>query len=229
MGSASELLLAHRHHRRGAPPGTPEPAGVSPLLCRGVSSLYCAYKRESDNSDSGKIATIGEYHSGLPGNGLRGYRVTLRVLIDSNIYDKFIDPPCILNRILELIRIGKIELLQPQIIRSQLAEMTDIRKRDKLLSIPTRAVPGDGFLAGYSGAGDRVGAGSGRIKIDDILTKKKPTRGHIEDALIATTAVTEADAFVTEDKRLGNKMRSAKLSIQLWTFADFESHLSHLT
>ena len=26
-----------------APPGTPEPAGVSPLYCRAVSSLYCAY------------------------------------------------------------------------------------------------------------------------------------------------------------------------------------------
>src|SRR6476620_8505098 len=40
----AELLLAHRQHRHGAPPGTPEPGGVSPLSCRGVSSLYCAYK-----------------------------------------------------------------------------------------------------------------------------------------------------------------------------------------
>src|ERR1700679_1262448 len=39
----AELLLAHRHHRHGAPPGTPEPGGVSPLSCRGVSSLYCFY------------------------------------------------------------------------------------------------------------------------------------------------------------------------------------------
>src|SRR6476661_6168349 len=40
----AELLLAHRQHRHhGAPPGTPEPGEVSPLYCRGVSSLYCAY------------------------------------------------------------------------------------------------------------------------------------------------------------------------------------------
>src|SRR5271163_1854971 len=39
----AELLLAHRHHRHGASSGTPEPAGVSPLLCTGVSSLYCSY------------------------------------------------------------------------------------------------------------------------------------------------------------------------------------------
>src|SRR6266478_302307 len=55
----AELLLAHRQHRHhGAPPGTPEPAGVSPLSCRGVSSLYCAYTRESRNGDSGKSAVI---------------------------------------------------------------------------------------------------------------------------------------------------------------------------
>src|SRR6478752_4961757 len=43
----AELLLAHRQHRQGAPPRTPEPGGVSPLSCRGVSSLYCAYTARS--------------------------------------------------------------------------------------------------------------------------------------------------------------------------------------
>src|SRR5215469_1453578 len=41
----AELQLAHRQHRHhGAPPRTPKPGRVSPLLCRGVSSLYCSYK-----------------------------------------------------------------------------------------------------------------------------------------------------------------------------------------
>src|ERR1700731_2681645 len=46
----AELLLAHRQHRQGAPPGTPEPGGVSPLSCRGVSSLYCAYRASSSGT-----------------------------------------------------------------------------------------------------------------------------------------------------------------------------------
>src|ERR1700731_2233440 len=46
----AELLLAHRQHRHGAPPGTPEPGGVSPLSCRGVSSLYCAYRGKGGKS-----------------------------------------------------------------------------------------------------------------------------------------------------------------------------------
>src|SRR5246127_1119003 len=51
----AELLLAHRQHRHhGAPPGTPKPGRVSPLLCRGVSSLYCAYIRYSQNHHLGK-------------------------------------------------------------------------------------------------------------------------------------------------------------------------------
>src|SRR5215472_13046861 len=55
----AELLLAHRQHRHGAPPGTPEPAGVSPLYCRGVSSLYGAYIKKSENTRSGKITLWG--------------------------------------------------------------------------------------------------------------------------------------------------------------------------
>src|SRR5712671_6464939 len=55
----AELLLAHRQHRHhGAPPGTPEPAGVSPLSCRGVSSLYCAYIQRSRNMISGKSPAV---------------------------------------------------------------------------------------------------------------------------------------------------------------------------
>src|ERR1700732_4996796 len=51
----AELLLAHRQHRQGAPPGTPEPGGVSPLSCRGVSSLYCAYKKSGAKGGFWKI------------------------------------------------------------------------------------------------------------------------------------------------------------------------------
>src|SRR5580698_5547985 len=54
----AELLLAHRQHRHGAPPGTPEPGDVSPLLCRGVSSLYCAYIIMSHNIYYGKLAAL---------------------------------------------------------------------------------------------------------------------------------------------------------------------------
>src|SRR5260370_25350931 len=53
----AELRLAHRQHRHhGAPPGTPEPGKVSPLYCRGVSSLYCAYMGCPRNTRSGKVA-----------------------------------------------------------------------------------------------------------------------------------------------------------------------------
>ena len=50
----TEFLLAHRHRRHGASPATPEPAGVSPLSCRGVSSLYCGYTFVPRNMVYGK-------------------------------------------------------------------------------------------------------------------------------------------------------------------------------
>jgi hypothetical protein len=40
-----KFLLAHRHHRHRAPRGSSNPWAVSRQLCRGVSSLYCGYKK----------------------------------------------------------------------------------------------------------------------------------------------------------------------------------------
>src|ERR1700680_248536 len=53
----AELLLAHRQHRHGAPPGTPEPGGVSPLSCRGVSSLYIALTKCLSRIEKSQILT----------------------------------------------------------------------------------------------------------------------------------------------------------------------------
>src|SRR5215469_9065423 len=51
----AELQLAHRQHRHhGAPPRTPKPGRVSPLLCRGVSSLYCSYIKPAHKCGSGQ-------------------------------------------------------------------------------------------------------------------------------------------------------------------------------
>jgi hypothetical protein len=160
--------------------------------------------------------------------------VTLRILLDNCIYDEIIASPSLFDRIHELIRSKSIEIVQPHIIRSQLEKAPEW-KREKLLSIPVRVIPADGFLAGYSSAGDRVGDGSGGIKIDDIMKKqkpheedKKPTCGNTQDALIATTAATEADIFVTEDRGLRNRVKLMKPSIRSWNFADFESNVASL-
>src|ERR1700738_4079197 len=59
----AKLLLAHRQHRQGAPPGTPEPGGVSPLSCRGVSSLYCAYTASALKPVFWKIIGVGKYYN----------------------------------------------------------------------------------------------------------------------------------------------------------------------
>jgi hypothetical protein len=62
----TEFLLAHRHRRHGASPATPEPAGVSPLSCRGVSSLYCGYTRRPHNMVYVKSAARDE----MPSSGI---------------------------------------------------------------------------------------------------------------------------------------------------------------
>jgi hypothetical protein len=158
----------------------------------------------------------------------------LRILLDTCIYDKIIASPRLCERIHELIRSKKIEIVQPHIVRSQLEDAPE-SKREKLLSIPVRVIPVDAFLAGYSRAGDRVGDGSGGIKIDDIMKKQKPherdkklTPRQYRDALIATTAATEAGVLVTKDRRLRNRAKWVKPTMHVWNFSEFESHLANL-
>jgi hypothetical protein len=166
-----------------------------------------------------------------PDAGLK--KMIMRILPDTCIYDKIIASPHLYDHIRELIRSKRIEIVQPHIITSQLEQAPE-SKREKLLSIPARVIPVDGFLTGHSGAGDRVGDGSGGIKIDDIMKKKqpheedkKPTPGNIHDALIATTAAMEADVLVTEDRRLRNRAKLVKPTMHVWNFADLESYLTN--
>src|ERR1700730_1261118 len=68
----AELLLAHRQHRHhGAPPGTPEPGEVSPLYCRGVSSLYCAYNVSAHNIVFWKVSRVSAGPQRFLRSGLR--------------------------------------------------------------------------------------------------------------------------------------------------------------
>jgi predicted nucleic acid-binding protein len=159
-------------------------------------------------------------------DGSGSEEMILRILLDTCIYDEIITSPRLSDRIHELIRSERIEIIQPHIIRSQL-EAAPESKRKALLSIPVRVIPVDGLLAGYSSAGDRVGSGSGGIRIEEMLKNKKPTPGNTRDALIATTAATETDVFVTKDRRLRNRMKSMSPSTQIWNFTDLESHLAN--
>lgn len=48
---------------------------------------------------------------------------------------------------------------------------------------------------------------------------------HIEDALIALAAAKEADILVTDDKRLGKKVKAAASTLQVWCFADLVAYI----
>src|ERR1700730_15759163 len=55
--SGAHPVLARLTPRRTS--RDPNPRGVSPLSCRGVSSLYCAYKKGARKMDSGKFTLSG--------------------------------------------------------------------------------------------------------------------------------------------------------------------------
>jgi hypothetical protein len=44
---------------------------------------------------------------------------------------------------------------------------------------------------------------------------------HAEDALIGATADAAADVLVTQERRLGNRLRAAGSQLPIWTFEEF--------
>ena len=87
----AELPLAHRHHRHGAPPGTRDPGGVSPQLCTGVSSLYCAYSRCRGNADSGKSLARAEIARPFCVKFARSSSMLRRLIFALFVKENFID------------------------------------------------------------------------------------------------------------------------------------------
>jgi hypothetical protein len=141
----------------------------------------------------------------------------MKVLLDSNIYDKCSQNYEIQKSVNELIVAGKLEILVSPTIYDELCES------------PFNGVP-DFFPVTYIGesvfvAGGRVGD---RLGIGEILDEHLGSSKKVADAFIADVAATDADYLVSEDIR----MRSRLNAIQSWCkaidFLTFTSLMEHL-
>ena len=96
---------------------------------------------------------------------------------------------------------------------------SDLAKREALLDAYTKLgtkVPTGAAISNVSKFGEsKFGAGAGDVTADDVTT---PARNHSEDALLAATAATEADVFVTEDDRLKRRIEAKNPRVQVWSY-----------
>ena len=149
-----------------------------------------------------------------------------RFLLNSMVYDKLSVDRSSLENVIALCNAGRIEILQTHIQEDQLARTRDEGRRIRLLgvmhAIPASKVSTRGAAWGLS-KWDRCrwsDASGGHIDVAD----RKPAQH--ADALLVSTAASEADVFITEDKRLRKRVATLGLRLHVWTFDQFRDYLA---
>lgn len=145
----------------------------------------------------------------------------MKFMLDSMVYDKIVAAPQMVERLNQLSKEGRVVVLCTHIQQDELACISDKRKRDAVAKIITKKVATSGGVWDVSKWDQfRWGDGSsGGVSVDDI---RSPSKGHTEDALIATTAARDADVLVTDEKRLTNRMKVLKPPCKIWGFDQFK-------
>jgi len=150
-----------------------------------------------------------------------------KFMLDTQIYDLIIAIPDFVDRINRLIAEGMVVILCTHIQSDELAIIPDEHKRAEASRVNRQQVSTAGAVYNISKYGCATygdGSSSG-ITLDQIRSASK---GHAKDALIATTAVRDADVLVTQDRRLANRVSATSVSCEVWSFEQFKSYISSL-
>lgn len=146
--------------------------------------------------------------------------VPVRFVFDTNIYDRLLKDRFALPRLVALQDRGDIEIFKTHVQKDEFDAIRDEAKRRTRLALYDALgteVPTEGAIWDVSKWDQaKWGSGSGDAKIEDVLTPA----GNNADALLAVTASCQADVFVTEDRRLSNRVTAQYPQVQVWTFDD---------
>ncbi len=145
----------------------------------------------------------------------------MRIMLDSNVFDKLLADPDALQRVIWLEESGRSVLVSTHVQRDQLAA-TPQPKRSLLLGLGLEfeEVPTSGAVWGVSKWDEATwDDGVGDVKLSDVISDKG---NHIEDALIATTAAAHCEVLVTDEKkRLPNRIKTTGSKLIVWNFEEF--------
>lgn len=151
----------------------------------------------------------------------------MKFVLDSNIYDKIIATPGMVEVLTNLHESGKIEIIKTHVQEDELSRISDKIKQDLVLQVPGKKVPTEGAILGVSELGGaNLGSGSGDIKLEDI---RKGSLRHSRDALISATAEVKADALVTDEKRLPRKIVAIGSKLGVWDYSQFEEYINSIS
>lgn len=149
----------------------------------------------------------------------------LRVMIDSNIYDKIAEDN-LQGKITALCRRGSIEVLTTHIQLDELSNVLDDHYRSQLRSVEASCVPTD-VIAWDVSRWDECKWGNRAA--NSLFTELKGDKSkRIRDAIIGTTAENIADIIVTEDVSFSNGLRRVAPNVEVYRYSAFKALLDSL-
>jgi predicted nucleic acid-binding protein len=148
----------------------------------------------------------------------------MRVMLDSNVHDRLEADQAVLGILREHIAEGRIKLVSTHVQRDELS-LAPEPKRTALMAIYglTESVSTTGAVWDVSRWGEC--SWSTDEESASIVALMAGNANHAEDALIAATAASEAEVFVTNDARLASKIQRANLSVKVWSWDEFVASL----
>ena len=154
-----------------------------------------------------------------------------RIMLDTNEYDRLLAAPETYDRLLGLLSEGKIELLSTHVQRDEIMAVDDAAKKVRLeaLLAHARLIATQGAILDVSKVGlARLGNDEDHNLIEHVRGEAWQRKS--KDALIAATASKDADALVTDDKRLARRLKNhPDTRCEVIDFEEFERRLVDLT
>jgi predicted nucleic acid-binding protein len=135
-----------------------------------------------------------------------------RAVLDSNAVDPLIDLPGAYETLRTAVDDGRLRLLFTHINIDELAVVSDVERRSRLLLAMVdlgQLVPTGACVADVS----RLNFARLMEDVDAVEALRSGNIDHTRDALIAATAIFEKCALVTNDKRLAGRARERGIEV----------------
>lgn len=143
-----------------------------------------------------------------------------RFMFDSMVYDK-IAAADLVDKINDLSAGGKIIIYTTHVQEDELSRIPGKELRKRIAKLKQTPTPTSATILGVSKLGKSC-LGDGAVSGLPVGSIRLDKGGHAADALIASTAASQAYVFVTEDERLGKRVKKLTNTIAVWSFSEFK-------
>lgn len=150
----------------------------------------------------------------------------MKIMLDTMEYDHLAADTVAYQRIIQLMQEGKVELLSTHIQRDEILAMPNESKRSALEALlnHTTMIGTRGIILGTSRFGQARFGSDEEHKLIEHVRRDRWDRD-TEDGLIAATASSDVNVFVTDDKPLTKRLKLANLKCEVINFDEFKNRL----